>query len=383
MNIIEIVKFTEEYLKKYSFSKPRLEAEKLIAGVMNVDRINLYIYHDRELTEEEKNDVKKYLKIMSTEHKTFDELNMENKNFNEENSDLLKKSILFLEKYQVPNSETDAEYIFSDVLNCKRSMLKFNFCRKISEEEKAKIKNMIVERAKFRKPLQYILKKWEFFGYEFITDERALIPRQDTEILVEACINLLESFEKPRILDVGVGSGAIAISLAKKIKNSEVIGVDISGDALKLAEENKKINEVDNLKLVKSNLFDAFEKSDKDVGKFDLIVSNPPYISKNEYENLMPEVIKHEPKNALTDDGDGLEFYRSISKNAKKYLKDNGYIAYEIGYNQRASVTSILEKENYEIVLVLKDYSGNDRVVIARKGEKDVDSFEWLWLFFT
>lgn len=371
MNLVEILKFTEEYLKKYSFSKPRLEAEKLVSYVLNLDRIALYIHYERELSEDEKTSIKQYLKKMVEENKTFDELKGEKKDFKEENLDIFNKSVEYLKRNGVPSPLLDTEYIFSDVLKVNKNTLKYSMSREIKEEDKDKIREMLVLRAKKRKPLQYILGEWEFYGLPFKVREGVLIPRADTEILVEQCIQLMRDIEEPNILDIGSGSGAISIAIANELKSSSVTGIDINEKALKLANENKILNEIENVNFVESNLF---EKLDKDF-KYDLIVSNPPYISKEEYETLMPEVKNYEPQNALTDLGDGLYFYREISKLAGEYLKDTGYLAYEIGYNQAKDVTKILQNNNFDILSVIKDYGGNDRVVIAKKAVK-TENFE-------
>ena len=371
MNLVEILKFTEEYLKKYSFSKPRLEAEKLVSYVLNLDRIALYIHYERELSEEEKNSIKHYLKKMVEENKTFDDLKGEKEDFKAENLDIFNKSVDYLKKNGVPSPLLDTEYIFSDVLKVSRNTLKYSMSREIKEENKDKIREMLVLRAKKRKPLQYILGEWEFYGLPFKVSEGVLIPRADTEILVEQCIQLMREVEEPNILDIGSGTGAISIAIANELKSSSVTGIDINEKAIELANENKTLNKIENVNFIKSDLF---EKIDKDF-KYDLIVSNPPYISKNEYETLMPEVKNYEPQNALTDLGDGLYFYREISKLAGEHLKDTAYLAYEIGYNQAKDVTKILQNNNFDILSVIKDYGGNDRVVIAKKTIK-TNNFE-------
>ena len=371
MNLLEILKFVEEYLKKYSFSKPRLEAEKLVSYVLNLDRIALYIHYERELTEEEKTSIKQLLKQMVEEKKSFDEIKGEKKDYKTENLDIFNKSVEYLKKNGVPSALVDTEYIFSEVLKVSRNTLKYSMSREIKEEDKNKIREMLMLRAKNRKPLQYILGEWEFYGLPFKVRENVLIPRPDTEILVEQCIQLMREIEEPNILDIGSGSGAISIAIANELKSSSVTGVDINEDAIKLANENKVLNKVENVNFMKSDLF---EKLDEDF-KYDLIVSNPPYITKDEYETLMPEVKNFEPKNALTDLGDGLYFYREISKKAEAYLKDTGYLAFEIGYKQAKDVSKILEDNNFAILSVVKDYGGNDRVVLAKKAIK-ADNFE-------
>ena len=371
MNLLEILKFVEEYLKKYSFSKPRLESEKLVSYVLNLDRIALYIHHERELTEEEKTSIKQLLKQMVEEKKSFDEIKGEKKDYKTENLDIFNKSVEYLKKNGVPSALVDTEYIFSEVLKVSRNTLKYSMSREIKEEDKNKIREMLMLRAKNRKPLQYILGEWEFYGLPFKVRENVLIPRPDTEILVEQCIQLMREIEEPNILDIGSGSGAMSIAIANELKSSSVTGVDINEDAIRLANENKVLNKVENVNFMKSDLF---EKLDEDF-KYDLIVSNPPYITKDEYETLMPEVKNFEPKNALTDLGDGLYFYREISKKAEAYLKDTGYLAFEIGYKQAKDVSKILEDNNFAVLSIVKDYGGNDRVVLAKKAIK-ADNFE-------
>ena len=371
MNLLEILKFVEEYLKKYSFSKPRLEAEKLVSYVLNLDRIALYIHYERELTEEEKTSIKQLLKQMVEEKKSFDEIKGEKKDYKTENLDIFNKSVEYLKKNGVPSALVDTEYIFSEALKVSRNTLKYSMSREIKEEDKNKIREMLMLRAKSRKPLQYILGEWEFYGLPFKVSEGVLIPRADTEILVEQCIQLMREVEEPNILDIGSGTGAISIAIANELKSSSVTGIDINEKAIELANENKTLNKIENVNFIKSDLF---EKIDKDF-KYDLIVSNPPYISKNEYETLMPEVKNYEPQNALTDLGDGLYFYREISKLAGEHLKDTAYLAYEIGYNQAKDVTKILQDNNFDVLSIVKDYGGNDRVVIAKKSIK-TDNFE-------
>ena len=323
------------------------------------------------MSEDEKTSIKQYLKKMTEENKSFDELKGEKKDYKVENLDIFNKSVDYLKKNGVPSPLLDTEYIFSDVLKVSRNTLKYSMSREIKEEDKDKIREMLVLRAKKRKPLQYILGEWEFYGLPFKVSEGVLIPRADTEILVEQCIQLMRDIEEPNILDIGTGSGAISIAIANELKSSSVTGIDINEKALKLANENKILNKIENVNFMESNLF---EKLDKDF-KYDLIVSNPPYISKEEYETLMPEVKNYEPQNALTDLGDGLYFYREISKLAGEYLKDTGYLAYEIGYNQAKDVSKILQDNNFDVLSVIKDYGGNDRVIIAKKAIK-TDNFE-------
>ncbi|WP_297431385.1 peptide chain release factor N(5)-glutamine methyltransferase [uncultured Cetobacterium sp.] len=376
MKLLDILKFSEEYLKKYSFSKPRLESEKIISHVLNLERITLYAYFDMELNLEQKDKIKNYLKAMARNRLTFDELPkeeislVEEKDCSSENRELLQKSIEYLNKNDVKDSKLDAEYIFAHVLKVKRTMLFMNLRKEIALKEKEEIKDLLYKRAKEKKPLQYLLGEWEFYGLPFKVDERVLIPRADTEILVEQCKFILSEIENPKVLDIGTGSGAISVTIAKEVPSAIVLGADISTDALEVAVENRKINNVEsNLKFIKSDVFSNIKEND-----YDMIISNPPYIRKEEYEELMPEVRQHEPQGALTDNGDGYYFYKKISEESPKYLKDKGYLAFEVGYNQAHEVSQFMKKAGFEIIAIVNDYSGIERVVIGRKsGEEDVN----------
>lgn len=380
MRLLEILEFSKEYLKKYSFSKPRLESEKVISHILGIKRIELYSNFEMELESGEKDKIKIFLREMARKRKTFDEIIKEKENsceekqeekifvkksFKDENINLLSKSIQYLKKYNVENARLDAEYIFAYVLGIKRISLMLNFDEEISEENKNLIRQYIVRRGKYREPLQYIVKEWEFYGYPIKVDGRVLIPRQDTEILVEQCIYLMKEKENPKILDIGTGSGAISIALAKELPESEVLGLDVSDDALKMAVINRELNNVSNLKFLKSDVFQHVREKN-----YDLIVSNPPYIPVEEYNELMPEVKKYEPRMALTDGGDGYYFYKKISEESVNYLKNGGYLAFEVGYNQGETVSQLMEKNGFQIVGRVADYGGIERVIIGRKEEK-------------
>lgn len=377
MRLLDILKFSEEYLQKYSFSKPRLESEKLIASVLKVDKISLYVHFDRTLNEEEKVLIKSYLKEMATRHIGFEELNKEKgdagldlKDYRKENMFIFEKSVEYLEKYGVPNPKIDTEYIFAHVLNTSRNILTLTFNRKIEEEQLNEIKNLLRARGKERRPLQYLLGEWEFYGYPFKVDERVLIPRPDTEILVEQCKFLMADVERPKICDIGTGSGVIAITLGKELPDAQVLGIDISDGALEVATINRDLNKAENVKFIKSDVFEILKEDKYKSAKFDLIVSNPPYIPIEEYKTLMPEVLKYEPKNALTDNEDGYNFYERISKEAGEYLTEKGYLAFEVGYNQAEKVSEIMRKNSFDVISVVKDYGDVERVVIGKKREE-------------
>ena len=211
-------------------------------------------------------------------------------------------------------------------------------------------------------PIQHITNRQEFMKMTFYVDENVLIPRPDTEILVEEVIKIAKKINAKKILDLCTGSGAIAISLAKYINKSNITAVDISKKALNVAKLNAKNNEVeDRIIFVESDLFKNLKKE-----KYDIIVSNPPYIKKEVLKKLDKEVQK-EPNLALDGGYDGLDFYRKIINKADEYLKFNGYLCFEIGYDQKEDVENLLkEQEKYVNITCKKDLCDNERVIIAK-----------------
>ena len=370
----DILKFTIGYLEKRAVEKPRLEGEKIISHVLGLERILLYANFDRELKEEERIEIREILKEIAQRKITFDkyleektsknykELMEEKKSYLDENKELLKRSIEYLQNKGIENPKIDTELIFSEVLKLDRMMLTLSFTRKISQEEKEIIREMLRKRAVEKIPVQYILGYEGFYGRNFKVNKNVLIPRPETELLVEQCIKIAVEKNSKTILDIGTGSGAIAITLAKELPNTKVLACDISEEALEVAKENGKLLEANNIKFEKSDVFSAVKFKE-----FDMIVSNPPYIPKEEYETLQVEVKMHEPSLALTDNKDGLYFYKKISREAVDYLKQEGVLAFEVGYNQGEEVRELMEKVGFKNVLVLKDYQNLDRIVIGVK----------------
>ena len=211
-------------------------------------------------------------------------------------------------------------------------------------------------------PIQHITHRQEFMKMTFYVDENVLIPRQDTEILVEEVIKIAKKINAKKILDLCTGSGAIAISLAKYIENSEITAVDISSKALNIAKINSKNNNVENqITFIKSDLYKNLPKE-----KYDIIVSNPPYI-KEEIIKKLDKEVQREPKLALDGGYDGLDFYRKIVSKADEYLKFHGYLCLEIGYDQKEEVEEIISKqEKYIDTYCKKDLCDNDRVIVTK-----------------
>lgn len=205
-------------------------------------------------------------------------------------------------------------------------------------------------------PLQYIIGCQEFMGLNFLVNPSVLIPRQDTETLVEQTLSVIRPGDA--ILDMCTGSGCILISLLKMKEGCTGVGVDISAQAIETARENAKMNEVD-ATWICSDLFTEVS------GKFNVIVSNPPYIATSVIETLMPEVVRFEPYGALDGHEDGLFFYRKLVEQSEKYLTDRGYLLFEIGYDQGEAVADLMKQAGYKDVTIVKDYCENDRVVMG------------------
>lgn len=212
-------------------------------------------------------------------------------------------------------------------------------------------------------PLQYITNEQEFMGLSFYVDSNVLIPRQDTETLVEVLIEKSKQTPFNQIIEVGVGSGCISISLAKFLNYARITGIDISMEALKIAEKNAKANKVENqIQWICGDLLKGYNEEKK----VDLIVSNPPYITTQDYYALDPDIKEHEPIIALDGGQDGLDFYRKITTQAKKHLVQGGMLAYEIGYNQGQAVMNILKKQGFIEVEIIRDLAHKDRIILGR-----------------
>ena len=270
-------------------------------------------------------------------------------------------TVLKLEKISTPKLK--ARLLLQFVLKKPRQYLIVYDNQKLTDKEEQEYLKYI-ELLTQGEPIEHITHQKEFMKLNFYVDENVLIPRQDTEILVEEVMKIAKKIRAKKILDLCTGSGAIAVSLAKYLENVQLTAVDISGKALDIAIANAKNNHVqDKITFVESNLFENLGEE-----KYDMIVSNPPYIRRKELETLDKEV-KREPRLALDGGEDGLEFYRNILDKAYEYLRYGGYICLEIGYDQKEDVTKIVkDKKQYKGIYCKKDLYDHDRVIVARLG---------------
>ena len=258
----------------------------------------------------------------------------------------------YLEKKGIESPKINAELLLADILNLKRLDLYLSFDKPLKEEEINKYREYIKRRGEFE-PLQYILGYTEFYGLKFQVNSDVLIPRQETEILVETIINDFSKKENISILDLGTGSGNIALALLKNLPNAFCTAVDVNAGSLAIAEKNTYAHElVERIKFVNANIL-AYNP---DGITFDIIVSNPPYISQKEYKNLQKEIINFEPRIALTDEKDGLQYYHEISRKFKDKLSKNGRLYFEAGAEQAQTIKKIIEENGYTNIKLFRDY---------------------------
>lgn len=260
-----------------------------------------------------------------------------------------------LNNADIADAKNDAWLLLTFVCKIDRTFYYSHMDEEIPEAHLSEYENVLSKRAE-RVPLQYITGEQEFMGLPFHVNDSVLIPRQDTETLVEEALKLISPGMK--VLDLCTGSGCILISILKNVIDVEGFGYDISKQAINVAKENAKLNNV-TATFERSDLFDNV------VDSFDVIVSNPPYIATDVIAGLMPEVAIYEPFNALDGKEDGLHFYRKIVKECKEYLKPNGNLLFEIGYDQGEAVSQLMTEAGFANVRVVKDLAGNDRVVIG------------------
>ncbi|MFW6256557.1 MAG: peptide chain release factor N(5)-glutamine methyltransferase [Bacillota bacterium] len=287
---------------------------------------------------------------------------------------VLKRSEEYLNKHSVPQPRLDAEVLLADLLDMERIKLYVNYDYPLKPEELDKYRERISMRGK-RIPVAYITGFKEFMSLELKVNQEVLLPRPETELLVEEIIDYCKenNLEQPNIVDVGTGSGAIMVSLGYYLEGARVLGIDISKAAVQTARENIEQYDLgERLKVIQGDLLEPLLKMGKD--NVDIVVSNPPYISKEEMEELQPEV-KAEPRLALEGGTGGLEIYRQLIPQSRKVLQDEGLLILEFGQNQAQSLENMFS--GWEQVKVKKDYAGHKRIISALKpANKDTEGLD-------
>jgi len=275
--------------------------------------------------------------------------------------DIIKSSSDFLAKKGVPDARLDAETLLGDILNKNRLELYLYFDRPLEKTELDAYREYIRRRGN-REPLQHILGETGFMDLTLKTSPAALIPRPETEVLVERTLALI-NMDQPEILDIGTGSGCIAIALAQELKGAHILAVDISSKALRQARGNALLNQAE----VKFQQIDILNTLPKMEHRFDLVVSNPPYIAPAEKNSLQQEVRDFDPALALFDEEDGLSFYRRYATILPELLMPNGYFLFEFGgRNQEKEVLNIFMKKGFHDLEIIQDYNGDPRVISGR-----------------
>ena len=276
--------------------------------------------------------------------------------------DVINWGVDYFENKSLENPRLEIEIFLQHILDCKKIDLYVNFENEVSSHDLNTLKGYIKRRLE-NEPSQYIVGKSNFYGRNFYVDNNVLIPRPETEILINACIEFLSMKDNPEIIDIGTGSGCIGITLAKEIPSSNVIAIDCSEEALAVAEKNAKNIGIKNIDFVKSD----FLKQTIDL-RADLLVSNPPYIPKEDISNLMADVKEYEPSKALTDNLDGLEFYRVFSKKFDPIIKIDGALIVEVGKDKHPlRAKKIFEKFGHANIEMINDYNGDIRVLKVMK----------------
>lgn len=270
----------------------------------------------------------------------------------------IKLSTEYLEKKNVDSPRANAEILLSEILKVKRLDLYLSFDKPLKENEINLYREYIKKRG-MRIPLQYIIGQVDFFGLKIKVNENVLIPRPETELLVEKIIHDFKNISDLKILDIGSGSGNISLALAKNLPAGFVVGIDVSPEAINLANENAKNNLISNVSFLQKDIFDDKILS---IGKFDLIVSNPPYVSITEYQNLEPELKNFEPKIALTDNEDGFRFYKRIASLTNHLLNSNGKVFLELGAGQYQTTKEIFSSKRIKNINAFKDFQNIDRI---------------------
>ena len=274
---------------------------------------------------------------------------------------VLFKSTDYLKKNNITSAALDSELLLSSIINKSREEMIIDSEDKIDEINIKKFKNLI-ERRKNREPVAYILNKKDFWTSTFYVNKDVLIPRPDTEILIQEVLSYFPEKKSILVLDIGTGSGCIILSLLKDRKKFKGIAIDKSKKALKVAEINAKIHQLENrVKFIKTSVDNFFK------GKYDLIISNPPYIKHIDLKYLDKDVYKYEPTIALKGGNDGLTLIKTIVKKSSNLLKKGGKLIFEIGYDQKVKVKNLLKNEKFYVNKIVKDYGNKNRCIICTK----------------
>lgn len=379
--LLDILNKSVNYLTKKNIQNPRLEVEKILSQHLNIPRIMLYANFETELSDDQLSIIRNSLNDIVTKKNFYknneynendlidnklEKIGNERENYSENDrlniKYLLNKSTEYLSKYEVLEAKLVTELIFSHVFDVDRMMLFTKYNDIVTEKELNMIRDYLKKIAKEKFPIQYLLNEQMFYGRTFYVNTGVLIPRQDTEILVEEAITLLKKNNFNTVLDIGTGSGAIAITLSLELENVKSLGIDISDKALEISLKNKKLLGAKNVKFLKSNLFENVNYN-----QFDMIISNPPYIDKSEVIDMSDDTLLHEPLEALFADKEGLYFYYEIIKEAFKYLKDGGILIFEIGHKQGKIIKALMEQQGYKNVEIKQDLQNLDRVISGVK----------------